>query len=65
MELASLGEIPSYQRDFIQQLGDALATTLAKIKANLQTKILFEQTKKQAEELASQEKVFRQKHGEA
>lgn len=61
MELASLGEIPSYQRDFLQQLGDALATTLAKIKANLQTKILFEHTKKQAEELSSQEKVFRQK----
>ncbi len=61
MELASLVEIPSYQRDFVKQLSDALATTLAKIKANLQTKILFEQSKKQAEELASQDMVFRQK----
>ena len=60
MELASLGEIPSFQIEFIRQLSDALATTLAKVKANLQNRRLFEQTKKQAEELASQENVFRQ-----
>jgi len=60
IELASLGEMPAYQIEFIGQLGDALATTLAKVKANLQNRKLFEQTKKQAEELASQEKVFRQ-----
>jgi len=60
IELASLGEIPHHQIEFIRQLGDALATTLAKVKANLQAKKLFEQTKKQAEELASQEKVFKQ-----
>jgi len=61
LELASLGEIPRYQIEFVNQLGGALATTLAKVKANLQTKKLFEQTKKQAEELASQENVFKQK----
>ena len=61
LELASLGEIPEHQIEFIRQLGDALATTLAKVKANLQTKKLFERTKKQAEEMTSQEKVFRQK----
>lgn len=60
MELASLGELPSHQIDFIKQLSDALAATLAKVKANLQNRQLFEQTKKQAEELASQENVFRQ-----
>lgn len=60
IELASLGEIPGYQVEFIQQLGDALAATLSKVKANLQTRKLFEQTKKQAEELASQENVFRE-----
>lgn len=61
IELASLGEIPSYQVDFVCLLAEALATTLAKVQANLRTKILFERTKKQAEELASQENVFRQK----
>ncbi len=61
IELASLGEIPPHQIEFVRQLGDALATTLAKVKANLQTRKFFEQTRKQAEELASQEKVFRQK----
>ena len=61
MELASLGVIPDYQIDFIRQLADALATTLAKVKANLQNRKLFEQTKNQAEALASQEKVFIEK----
>ncbi len=61
IELASLGEIPPHQIEFVRQLGDALATTLAKVKANLQTRKFFEQTRKQAEELVSQEKVFRQK----
>ena len=58
MELASLGEMPSHQIDFIRQLADALAATMAKVKANLQNRKLFEQTKKQAEALSSQEKVF-------
>ena len=58
MELASLGELPEHQIDFIRQLADALATTLAKVKANLQNRRLFEQTKKQAEAFTSQEKVF-------
>ena len=61
IELASLGEIPVHQVDFVCQLAEALATTLAKVQANLRTKVLFEQTKKQAEELASQESVFRKK----
>jgi HAMP domain-containing protein/predicted transcriptional regulator len=61
IELASLGEIPTHQVDFVCQLAEALATTLAKVQANLRTKLLFKQTKKQAEELASQEHVFKQK----
>lgn len=60
MELASLGEFPSHQVDFVKQLADALATTLAKVKAHLKNRELYEQTKKQAEALASQEKVFRE-----
>jgi GAF domain-containing protein len=61
MELASLGEIPAYQVDFVKQLAEALATTLAKVKTNIQNQKLFEQTRNQAEALASQEKVFRKK----
>jgi GAF domain-containing protein len=60
IELASLGEIPSHQVDFVCQLAEALATTLAKVQANLRTKILFEQSRIQAKELASQENVFKQ-----
>ena len=38
LELASLGEIPEYQVEFIRQLGDALAATISKIKVNLQNR---------------------------
>jgi len=61
IELASLGDIPAFQAGFIQQLADALASTIAKVKANLKNRELFEQSRKQAEELASLELVFRQK----
>jgi GAF domain-containing protein len=60
IELASLGELPPHQVEFIEQMGEALATTLAKVKANLENRKLFEQTKKQAEALVSQEMVFKQ-----
>jgi len=58
IELASLGEIPAHQTGFIQQLADALASTLAKVKANLQSRELFEQSRKQTEALASQEQDY-------
>ncbi len=58
IELASLGEFPDHQITFIRQLGDALATTLAKIKANLQTRKLFEQSRNQAEELAKAQQEY-------
>ncbi|MDF1575999.1 MAG: GAF domain-containing protein [Bacteroidales bacterium] len=60
MELASLGELPPHQIDFVRHLADALATTLAKVKASLRNKVLYEQTRKQAEALSSQEQVYRQ-----
>jgi len=60
IELASLGEIPAYQAEFIRQLSDALAATFVKVKANIRTRKLHDQTRKQAEELASQEKVYRE-----
>jgi len=58
IELASLGEIPADQAGFIQQLADALASTLAKVQANLKNREFFEQSRKQAEELASQEQAY-------
>jgi putative methionine-R-sulfoxide reductase with GAF domain len=60
MELASLGNIPAYQVEFVNHLADALSTTLSKVRANMQSTELFEQTRKHAEELASQERVFKE-----
>lgn len=58
IELASLGEIPQHQIEFVHQLSDALATTLAKVKANLQTRKLLEQSKQQADELEKAQQVY-------
>ncbi|MEZ5071423.1 MAG: hypothetical protein R2751_10740 [Bacteroidales bacterium] len=59
IEMASLGIIPPLQMDFIRQMSDALAATLSKVKAYLQNRELYEQTKKQADALASQESIFK------
>ncbi len=60
IELASLGEIPSHQREFIAQLGEALATTIARVRATRQMRLLFEQTTRQAEKFSHREQMFRQ-----
>lgn len=58
MELASLGQISSHQIDFVRQLADALATTLAKVKANLQIEQAIEHSQhKEAELLEEIEKL--------
>jgi len=58
MELASLGEMSSHQIDFVRQLADALATTLAKVKANLQIEQAIEHSRhKEAELLEEIEKL--------
>lgn len=57
IELASLGEIPAFQAGFIQQLADALATTIARVLINEKNMDLLEQSRKQSEELEAQEKL--------
>lgn len=59
IEVASLEVIPEYKRHFLLTLANEIAITISYTEINVQTKELFEQSKKQADELKSNEKLFK------
>ncbi len=59
IELAFLEEIEEYKRKFLLNLANEIAITISYTKINIQTKELLEQSEKQAEELQSNEKLYR------
>ncbi len=59
IEIASLDIIPKYKRDFLLTLANEIAITISYTEINVQTKVLLEQSKKQADELKSNEKLFK------
>ena len=60
VEIASLKVFEDYQVEFVEQIAEDIASTLATVKVNLKTTLLLEQSKRQAEELSSQEEEMRQ-----
>ncbi len=60
VELASLEEIEKHKIDFVERLGESIATTLANVKINEQTTKLLAQFRQQQEEMAAQEEEMRQ-----
>ncbi|MBN2891943.1 MAG: GAF domain-containing protein [Bacteroidales bacterium] len=59
IELASMSEFKEYERNFLKNLGVEIAITISYTEINVQTKTLLEQSKKQAIELQSNEKLFK------
>ena len=60
MELASFNNFKPHEIEFIQKIGESIASTIASVKVNVRTSKLLQQSKRQAEELASQEEEMRQ-----
>ncbi len=56
VELASLNVYESYQIEFIEKVGEILASTISTIQINLQTSQLLEETHEKSEILEQQEK---------
>jgi CHASE3 domain sensor protein len=60
VEIASLSKMEKYQIEFLEKLGEIIASTLGSVKNNEITKKLLEQFKVQTEQLKSQEEELRQ-----
>jgi len=60
IEIASFHEFKDYQIDFLQKLGESIASTLANVQASTNNRVLLEEMQTQAEEMKAQEEEMRQ-----
>ncbi len=59
-EVASFNEIEPYKQQFVEEVGNSIASTIATVKINIRTNKLLQELKVQSEELSSQEEEMRQ-----
>jgi PAS domain S-box-containing protein len=60
IEIAAIKKLHDFEVRFVEQLGEITATTLAAVKANENTSLLLEQSRKQTDEMQKQEERMRQ-----
>ncbi len=60
IEMASFSVYRDYQIEFIEKVGESIASTISTVKVNIRTVKLLEESKLKSEELAAQEEEMRQ-----
>lgn len=59
IEIASFNKFEDYQIEFLEKLGENIASTINNVQINTKTRKLLEQSKKQSEKLGFQEEMMR------